>query len=142
MSLLDSLYQEAILEHYKKPRNHGVLEPHSVKEEGVNPSCGDEVTLYLRLADGVITGVSFEGEGCAISQSAASMMTEAVAGRTAAEALELAGEFRAMLHGAEPAPALGDLAVLRGVAKLPARVKCAALPFTTLEEALKRGRQA
>ncbi len=138
MSLLDALYQESILEHYKKPRNHGVLEPHSLREEGVNPSCGDEVTLYLRLEDGVITGASFEGEGCAISQAAASMMTEAVMGRSVDSALALAASFRDMLQGAEPAQELGDLAALRGVAKLPARVKCAALPFATLQVALER----
>jgi nitrogen fixation NifU-like protein len=136
VSILDSLYQEAILGHYKKPRNHGVLEPHDVREEGVNPSCGDEVTLYLKFGGDVITGVSFEGEGCAISQASASMLTDAVAGLSRAEALALSERFRAMLHGAEPAPELGELAVLRGVAKLPARVKCAALPFTTLEVAL------
>jgi len=138
VSLLDALYQESILEHYKKPRNHGVLEPHSLREEGVNPSCGDEVTLYLRLEDGVITGVSFEGEGCAISQAAASMMTEAVIGLSVGSALRLAASFRDMLHGAEPAQELGDLAALRGVARLPARVKCAALPFSTLQVALER----
>lgn len=142
MSLLASLYQEAILEHYKKPRNHGALNPHDVMEEGLNPSCGDEVTLYLRLKGGAIDGVTFEGEGCAISQAAASMMTEAVAGMATADALKLAGRFRDMLHGEEPHPALGELAVLSGVAKLPARVKCAALPFTTLEEALRRAADA
>lgn len=136
MSLLDSLYQQSILEHYKKPRNHGALDPFDVREEGINPSCGDEVTLYLKLEDGVIASVSFEGEGCAISQASASMMTEALAGLSAAEALELAAHFREMLRGAEPHASLGELAVLRGVAKLPARVKCAALPFSTLEVAL------
>lgn len=136
MSLLDSLYQQSILEHYKKPRNHGALDPFDVREEGINPSCGDEVTLYLKLEDGVIASVSFEGEGCAISQASASMMTEALAGLSTAEALELAAHFREMLRGAEPHDSLGELAVLRGVAKLPARVKCAALPFSTLEVAL------
>lgn len=138
MSLLDSLYQEAVLEHYKRPRNRGVLEPHDVAEEGVNPSCGDEVTLYLRFEGERLAGVSFEGEGCAISQATASLMTQAVKGRTTAEALALSERFREMLHGAEPDAALGDLAVMRGVSQLPARVKCAALPFATLERALER----
>lgn len=138
MSLLDSLYQQAILEHYRSPRNHGVLDPHDLKEEGLNPSCGDEVTLYLKVDDGVLSGVSFEGEGCAISQAGASMMTQAVSGRPITEVLEIAEKFRQMLHGAEPDDQLGDLAVLKGVAKLPARVKCAALALTTLEAALKR----
>lgn len=137
MSLLDSLYQQAILEHYKRPHNHGVIEPHDLMEEGVNPSCGDEVTLYLRLAGGVIEGVSFEGEGCAISQATASLMTDAVKGRSVAEALRLAGSFKAMVRGEAPSPELGELATLAGVAKLPARVKCAVLPFATLERALE-----
>ncbi len=138
MSLLDSLYQESILAHYKKPRNYGPLDPHDVKEEGLNPSCGDEVTLYLRLEDGAISAVSFEGEGCAISQASASMLTEAVQGLPTLEALELVERFKRMLHGEEPGEALGELAVLKGVAKLPARVKCAALAFTALEAALER----
>jgi len=139
VSLLDSLYQEAILQHYKRPRNHGALDPFDVREEGINPSCGDEVTVYLRLEDGVVSAVTFEGEGCAISQAAASMMTESVHGLAVPAALELSARFRAMLQGEQPAEELGELAVLRGVAKLPARVKCAALPFTTLEAALRRG---
>lgn len=138
MSLLDSLYQEAILEHYKRPRNYGVLDPHDVMEEGLNPSCGDEVTLYLRLEDGAISAVSFEGEGCAISQASASMLTEAALGLASSDALALVERFKGMLHGEEPHEKLGELAVLRGVAKLPARVKCAALAFTALEAALKR----
>lgn len=138
MSLLDTLYQQAILEHYKNPRNHGPLDPHDIKEEGLNPSCGDELTLYLNLHDGVLTRVTFEGEGCAISQATASMMTKVVTGRPVNEVLELADMFRQMLHGAEPDERLGELAVMRGVAKLPARVKCAALSLTTLEAALQR----
>ena len=137
MSLLDTLYQQAILEHYKNPRNHGALDPHDVKEEGLNPSCGDELTLYLRLNGDVLEKVTFEGEGCAISQATASMMTQVVNGRPVSEVLEIAGKFRQMLHGAEPDEQLGELAVMRGVAKLPARVKCAALSLTTLEAALK-----
>lgn len=137
MSLLDTLYQQAILEHYKNPRNHGALDPHDVKEEGLNPSCGDELTLYLRLNGDVLEKVTFEGEGCAISQATASMMTQVVNGRPVSEVLEIADKFRQMLHGAEPDEQLGELAVMRGVAKLPARVKCAALSLTTLEAALK-----
>lgn len=137
MSLLDTLYQQAILEHYKNPRNHGALDPHDVKEEGLNPSCGDELTLYLRLNGDVLEKVTFEGEGCAISQATASMMTQVVNGRPVSEVLDIADKFRQMLHGAEPDEQLGELAVMRGVAKLPARVKCAALSLTTLEAALK-----
>jgi len=139
VGLLDSLYQELVLEHYRKPRNHGALQPFDVREEGINPSCGDEVTLYLRFDGETIQDVSFEGEGCAISQASASMLTEAVKGLSSEAALALSQRFREMLHGAEPDRALGDLSLLRGVAKLPARTKCAALPFSTLEVALGRG---
>jgi len=90
MSLLDTLYQQAILEHYKNPRNHGALDPHDVKEEGLNPSCGDELTLYLRLNGDVLEKVTFEGEGCAISQATASMMTQVVNGRPVSEVLDIA----------------------------------------------------
>lgn len=138
MSTLNALYQEAILQHYKRPRNFGPLEAYDVMEEGVNPSCGDEVTLYLRLADGAIQQISFQGDGCAISQASASLMTVAVTGRSVPEALALSATFRGMLQGGSPDPLLGDLALLSGVAKLPARVRCAALAFTTLESALAR----
>jgi len=136
MSLLDSLYQELILEHYKRPRNHQVLEHATTQQEGVNPSCGDELELYLVIEDDVIADIAFIGEGCAISQAATSMMTEAVKGRTVNEAKTRAQEFRAMIHGDPPAEALGDLKVLAGIAKLPARVKCATLAWVTLEQAL------
>jgi nitrogen fixation NifU-like protein len=137
MSLLDSLYQEAILEHYKRPRNHGALADASVRQEGLNPSCGDELTLYLRLEQDEIAEVAFTGAGCAISQASASMLTEAVKGKTAAEALELTRQFKAMLHGQPPAARLGELKLFQGVAKLPARVKCATLAWVTLERALE-----
>jgi nitrogen fixation NifU-like protein len=138
MSVLDALYQEAILQHYKQPRNFGALEPYDVKEEGVNPSCGDEVTLYLRLSDGTIGQISFEGDGCAISQASASLMTQAVKGLSVQRALAVSEKFRQMLRGGQPDAELGDLALLSGVAKLPARVRCAVLPFATLESALAR----
>lgn len=136
MSLLDSLYQELILEHYKRPRNHHVLEHATLQQEGINPSCGDELELYLVIDADVITEIAFVGQGCAISQAATSLMTEAVKGRTVSEAKTRAQEFRAMIHGDSPADALGDLKVLAGIAKLPARVKCATLAWVTLEQAL------
>lgn len=139
MSLLNSLYQEAILEHYKRPHNHGALAGATVEQEGLNPSCGDELTLYLRLDKDKVTNVAFTGAGCAISQASASLMTEAVKGKTAAEALELARQFKAMLHGQPPDAKLGELKVLQGVAKLHARVKCATLAWVTLERALEKG---
>lgn len=140
MSLLDSLYQDLILEHYKRPHNHGSLEDANVVEEGVNPSCGDELRLSLRIESDRIVDVRFEGEGCAISQASASMMTDAIKGRDADEVRRLSGSFKAMIQGEAPAAELGDLMLLRGVSKLHARVKCATLPWTTLDLALEADR--
>lgn len=137
MSLLDSLYQGLILEHYKRPHHHGSLDDANVVEEGVNPSCGDELRLYLRIESDRIVDVRFEGEGCAISQASASMMTDAIKGRDLAGARTLSDSFKAMIQGDPPAAELGDLTLLRGVSKLHARVKCATLPWTTLDVALK-----
>ncbi len=136
MSLLDSLYQELILEHYKRPRNRGELLHASIRQEGLNPSCGDELELFLLIEDNTITDIRFTGAGCAISQSSASMMTDALKGKSLTDALERAQEFKAMIHGEPPADSLGDLKVLSGIAKLPARVKCATLAWVTLEQAV------
>jgi len=138
MSFLENLYKEIILEHYKRPRNHGNLESATVQQEGINPSCGDELTIFLEVADGVVTDIRFAGEGCAISQASASMMTEAVKGKGLEEALELSREFKAMIHGEEPSADLGDLKFLQGISKLHARVKCATLAWITLEQALEQ----
>ena len=139
MAFLDNLYKEIILEHYKHPRNRGRLEAATVSREGVNPACGDELELFLNVQAGVVTDVKFVGEGCAISQASASMMTQAVKGKTVAEALDLSQDFKAMLHGEGVAETLGDLKTLQGISKLHARVKCAVLPWVTLEEALEQG---
>ncbi|MEM7737361.1 MAG: Fe-S cluster assembly sulfur transfer protein SufU [Deinococcota bacterium] len=136
MSLLDSLYKELILEHYKRPRNRGELLHASIRQEGLNPSCGDELELFLLIEEGIITDIRFTGAGCAISQSSASMMTDALKGKSLSDALERAKEFKAMIHGEPPADSLGDLKVLSGIAKLPARVKCATLAWVTLEQAV------
>jgi nitrogen fixation protein NifU and related proteins len=135
MTLLDQLYKELILEHYKHPRNKGVLEE-GVVEEGVNPSCGDEVKLFLIIKNDVVSDVKFTGEGCAISQSSASMMTEAIKGKTLEDITKLTGQFKGMIHGETPADELGDLKMLQGISKLHARVKCATLAWVTLEQAL------
>jgi nitrogen fixation protein NifU and related proteins len=137
MTLLDQLYKELILEHYKHPRNKGVLEE-GVVEEGVNPSCGDEVKLFLIIKNDVVSDVKFTGEGCAISQSSASMMTEAIKGKTLEDITKLTGQFKGMIHGETPADELGDLKMLQGISKLHARVKCATLPWVTLEQALNK----
>jgi nitrogen fixation protein NifU and related proteins len=138
VALLDSLYKEIILEHYKSPRNRGELPDATHREEGLNPSCGDELELHLRVDDGHVADVKFSGQGCAISQASASMMTEAVKGQTVERALELSGLFKDMIHGKPPADDLGDLQTLQGIAKLHARVKCATLSWVTLDAALKR----
>lgn len=136
MSLMESLYKEIILDHYKRPRNRGVLDPHTVRREGLNPSCGDELELYLLIEDDTVTDVSFVGEGCAISQASASMMTRALKGLSLADAQALADDFKAMIHGEPPSDSLGDLKLLQGISKLHARVKCATLPWVTLVDAL------
>ncbi len=136
MSYLENLYKEIILEHAKRPRNQGRLDAPSHYQEGINPSCGDELELFLNVEDGVVREVAFLGEGCAISQSSASMMTEAIRGMTVAEVADLSAKFKDMIHGGEPDQALGDLQLLQGISKLHARVKCATLAWVTLGEAL------
>lgn len=138
MGFLDDIYQDLILEHYRSPRRHGTLEGRGVvAQEGVNPSCGDELTLYLRRGvDGL--DVRFVGEGCAISQASASLMASAIAGKDSGHAAALSAGFQRLIRGEEPGVDLGDLQALAGIAKLPARVKCAVLPWKTLDEALTR----
>ncbi len=138
MSVLDELYRETILKHYQSPKNFGPLPGATKRAGGMNPSCGDQVEVMVRLEGERIAEIRFQGQGCAISTASASMMTEAVAGKTVGEALEIARKFHAMVvEGAPPDPSLGDLLALQGVAKLPARVKCATLPWHALEEALR-----
>jgi nitrogen fixation protein NifU and related proteins len=137
MSLLDQLYKELILEHYKHPHNKGTLE-NALSEEGINPSCGDEVKLFLKLENNKIADVKFIGEGCAISQASASMMTEAIKGKTLEDVATLTRQFKDMIHGESPSEELGDLKMLQGISKLHARVKCATLPWVTLERVLEQ----
>ncbi len=135
---LDDIYREIILDHYRRPRNRGLLPDPTVTAEGVNPICGDQLKLTLRVDGETITAVGFKGSGCAISQSSASLMTEAIRQRTLADAERLKREFEAMMvEGAAPAAELGDLEALQGVSRLPARVKCALLAWKVLGEALK-----
>ncbi|RDI95283.1 SUF system NifU family Fe-S cluster assembly protein [Meiothermus sp. QL-1] len=141
MGLLEELYQEIILKHYRNPRNHGELPGARLRVLGHNPACGDRVELQLQTDGERITEVRFLGQGCAISQASASLMTELVKGKTWAEALELERKFKAMVvEGAAPAPELGDLAALAGVHRLPARVKCATLAWNALEQAAREAR--
>lgn len=134
---LHQLYQEVILDHYRRPRNKGPIpEPtHTITMN--NPLCGDVIELLLTVRRGRIEKAAFDGKGCSISQASASMLTERVTGRTPAEALGIAATFTRMLHGdAEAAgdETLGDLRALAGVAKFPVRVKCALLAWNCLEQ--------
>jgi nitrogen fixation NifU-like protein len=135
------LYQAVILEHNKKPRNFGLLEPHTHFAKGHNPLCGDQLDLSLNVEDGVVKDVKFQGHGCAIDVASASLMTQAVKGKPVADAERMADEFRAMVRGeldptAQP-NLLGKLSLFQGVKDLPSRVKCAVLPWATLHSALK-----
>jgi nitrogen fixation NifU-like protein len=136
VSALSQLYQAAILEQSRSTRHRGVLDPADADQEGINPSCGDELRLTLRVEAGRIVAARFDGQGCAISQASAALMAKAIEGRTVEEATALVAHVKAMVHGEGAHEDLGELAILEGVRRLPARVKCAALPWTTLEAAL------
>ncbi len=141
MSDLLDLYQEVILDHNKRPRNFGKLEDADHSAEGHNPLCGDRLELYLRLGDDTIEEVRFQGSGCAISKASASLMTEAVRGKTVSEVEELFEKFHDLLTGdpsvrGQAGSELGKLAVFEGVREFPVRVKCATLPWHTLQAAL------
>lgn len=138
MSELTDLYQEIILDHNKRPRNFRELPECTCHAEGLNPLCGDEVTVFVKVDDGKLSDVTFQGQGCAISRASASMMTGKTRGKTEDEARAMSAQVREMLLGpeAEPPRELGDLAALSGVRKFPARIKCAMLPWHTLEAAL------
>ena len=137
---LDELYREIILDHYRSPRNRGALTVPSVSRDGFNPLCGDDIRLDLSIGDDTIEDVRFQGRGCSISQSSASMMTEAIKGKTMAQAQELMALFTAMMQGADNVDleALGDLEALVGVRKFPVRVKCATLAWHALQDGLDR----
>ena len=137
MAELDDLYQEVILDHNKSPRNFRTIGDANRKAEGYNPLCGDHVTVYLKLEDGIIKDVSFQGSGCAISKASASMMTAELKGKTEAQAEELFENVHKMLTGEAGPASVGKLATLSGVCKFPARVKCASLAWHTVHSALK-----
>jgi nitrogen fixation protein NifU and related proteins len=136
---LDDIYKEVILDHYKSPRNKRELPGAELTCSANNPLCGDEITVFAHVDDGSIAEVTFQGAGCSISQSSASMMTEAVGGATVDDARRLAGEFRGMMAGdVEPdEQEFGDLVALKGVVKYPIRIKCAVLAWDVLQDALK-----
>ena len=136
---LNDLYRDVILDHNRHPRNFGALQPADASAEGFNPMCGDRLTLRLRMAGEQIEDIRFEGQGCAISTASASLMTEAVKGKTRDEALHLFASVHSLLtdDAASGAEELGKLAALSGVREYPARVKCASLCWHTLVSALK-----
>ncbi len=141
---LDDLYKEVILDHYKTPRNKRELAGATVSCQRNNPLCGDEIAIHAELSDGGVSEITFEGQGCSISQASASMLTEAVKGASVDEATSLAGRFRKMMEG-ELDPdedEFGDLVALKGVARYPVRIKCAVLAWDVLQEALTGGRSA
>jgi nitrogen fixation NifU-like protein len=143
MSELRDLYQEVILDHYRRPRNFREIEDATRKVDGFNPLCGDRITVFVRMHGDVIQDVAFKGVGCAISTASASLMTEALKGKTLAEAAALFERFHELVTGpvgAEVETAgLGKLAVFSGVREFPARVKCASLAWHAVRAALENG---
>ena len=144
MDGLGELYQEVILDHNRRPRNFRALEGSNRRREGYNPLCGDRLTLYVNLDGDRIADVAFQGSGCAISKASASLMTEAVKGKTVDEARELFDRFHLMVTSSPDtvAPDLGKLSVLSGVREYPTRVKCASLAWHTLKAAISDGESA
>jgi nitrogen fixation protein NifU and related proteins len=137
---LKELYRDVILDHNKRPRNFGRIEPSDSHADGHNPLCGDRLTVWLRLKDDRIEDIRFEGKGCAISTASASLMTEAVKGKDRTSVQSLYGRIHSLLTQQEAVPdeSLGKLAALSGVREFPARVKCASLCWHTLNAALER----
>jgi nitrogen fixation NifU-like protein len=137
---LKELYRDVILDHNRSPRNFGRLEPADAQAAGHNPLCGDKLNLTLRLQGNLVQDLRFEGQGCAISTASASLMTEAVKGRSREQIARLYQDVHALLTApsAQPPPDLGKLMALAGVAEFPARVKCASLCWHTLNAALER----
>jgi len=134
---LDDLYRRVIMDHYKNPRNRGKFDDDSLTVDLNNPTCGDRISLQLKLEDGVVKDARFTGEGCSISMSSASMMTEAVKGRTYAEAMDLAKRFSSLMQGeAVDFDEYEELEALSGVNKFPARIKCATLAWNALKKGI------
>ena len=137
---LDNLYRQVIMDHYKNPRNKGSLDEGNLTVDMNNPTCGDRIHLTLKVEDGIVTDVKFDGEGCSISMSSASMMTQAINGKDVETAMKLSRIFSDMMQGKEVEIDddldLGDIESLQGVAKFPARIKCATLAWKAMEKGL------
>jgi nitrogen fixation NifU-like protein len=139
---LESMYQEIILDHYRHPHGRGLREPYDAEVHHVNPTCGDEVTLRVHVTDGTVTDVSYDGQGCSISQASTSVMVDLVSGRTLTEALAAGEEFLRLMQGkgayVPDEDVLEDAVAFSGVAKYPARVKCALLGWMAFKDAAAR----
>jgi nitrogen fixation NifU-like protein len=142
---LDTLYRQVIMDHYKNPRNKKELEGDTLSVDMNNPTCGDRIQLQMKVDDGHIAEAAFTGDGCSISMSSASMMTQAVKGLPVDDALRMSSLFSDMMLGKEIETAgldLGDIEALQGVAKFPARIKCATLAWKAMEQGLEEGDQS
>ena len=139
MGGLDDLYQDLILDHYRRKRGEGSLDNPTVAVDQNNPLCGDEIHLELNIVDGAVTEIAHTGEGCSISQASMSMMSEALVGKSLEDALEVVEHFRMVMHGSEEGDEdrLGDAIALEGVAKYPVRVKCALLGWMAAKDAIQ-----
>jgi nitrogen fixation NifU-like protein len=137
---LDALYQEVILDHNRRPRNFHPMEHASCSADGKNPNCGDQLTIWLKVDDEVVTDVSFQGQGCAISKASASMMTDAIKGKTRTDVVKLYEKVHKLVTGEDVSLAkdkeMGSLRALGGVSKFPMRVKCASLSWHAMKAAL------
>lgn len=139
---LDDLYRRVIMDHYKTPRNKGAYEDGAVVVEMNNPTCGDRISLQLKVMNGMIEGAKFKGEGCSISLASASMMTDAVKGKSFEEALRIAEDFSTMMKGgAEPEFEYEDIQALSGVTRFPARIKCATLPWNAMKKGIESSKE-
>lgn len=139
---LDQLYRRVIMDHYKNPRNRGIIKGEALTVDMNNPTCGDRIRLQLQVEDGIVKDAKFEGEGCSISMSSASMMTESVKGKKVEEALKLSKMFSDMMLGEEiddEEMDIGDIQALQGVSQFPARIKCATLAWKAMEKGVKEG---
>lgn len=139
-SRLDQLYRSVIMDHYKTPRNKGVIESSSVTVDMNNPTCGDVIHLTMQIEDGTVKEAKFEGDGCSISMASASMMTQMIKGKSIEEAEALAGTISNIMLGNEYDKTidLGDIEALSGVAKFPARIKCATLAWKAMEQGISK----
>ena len=147
MSDLQELYQSIILDHNRRPRNYGALEDATVRRQDRNPACGDEILLEIKLEDNVITDVKFTSEGCAVSRASASIMSQAVKGKSRDEADVLFRQFHELVTGkvkptVQEARGYGEMAAFSGVSRFPIRVKCASMAWHSLQAALSEGRPA